>query len=243
MACLLLGRIYVLRLQGVYRIFVVYLVAEIAGPVLYQFVGIDYTTLFLISRPIYWVLYISMVYALAKAIMSSAPGVYRLSRKVLQWSFGAAAAAGVVTFAFSGVPTTWTVSPDFLLLFARILERSFALTAFLLLVGVLAFLLWFPVQVPRNLAIFSGGYLVFFAVTVTSLFIGDFVSRNSEKLINAATGLVSLACYVWWLVALSKAGEEQPVRIGHSWKPAEQQKLIGRLGEINDALLASSRRM
>ncbi len=247
LAVLLLIRIYLLRLQGVYRIFVVYLIAEIVGPLAYavlrKAIGLDYRVWFLLSRPLYWFLYIAMVYALSQTVMRSVPGVSRLSRKVLQWSFIAAAIAGMAAFVLGGSPYAGAGSLRFLTLLARSLERSFTLTALLLLVGVLGFLLWFPVQVPRNLAVFSAAYLVFFAVTVATLFAGDlFPKGNSAQFISRAIETLSAVCYIWWLVTLDKAGEHQPVRVGHIWKPAEQENLMTQLNAINDALLSGSRR-
>jgi hypothetical protein len=247
LAVLLLIRIYFLRLQGVYRVFVIYLIAEIVGPLAYavlqKAVDFDYRIWFLLSRPLYWFLYIAMVYALSQTVMRSVPGVYRLSRKVLQWSFIAAAVAGMAVFVLGGTTYTSGGSLHFLVILARSLERSFTLTALLLLAGVLGFLLWFPVQVPKNLAVFSGAYLVFFAVTVATLFAGDFFPKgDSAKFISRAIEIISAVCYIWWLVTLDKAGEQQPVRIGHIWKPAEQANLMTQLNAINDALLSGSRR-
>ncbi len=242
----LLVRLYLLRLQGVYRIFVVYLIAEIIGPLAFaalrKLVNIDYRLWFLVSRPVYWFLYIAMVYALSRAVMRSVPGVYRLSRQVLKWCFIAAGIIGSATLVLAGPPNARSGTLHFLVLLARSLERSFTLTALVLLAGVLGFLLWFPVQVPRNLAVFSGAYLVFFAFTAITLFAGDFFPNADRALyITRAMEIVSALCYIWWLAKLNKAGEEQPVRIGHIWKPAEQEQLMTKLNAINDALLGASR--
>jgi hypothetical protein len=245
-ALVLLIRLYFLRLQGVYRVFVVYLIAEILGPLLYLLSGtifrLDYRVLYLSSRPIYWFLYIAMVYALARVIMRSVPGVYDLSRKVLQVSFIAAVVVGGAVFVLGRAPSSHSDPLHVLTLLGRNLERSVTLTALLLLLGVLGFMLWFPVQVPRNLAVFSGAYLVFFTATVIALFLGDFFRvGNSARILSRAIEVISALCYCWWLFTLSKAGEQEPVRLGHGWKPAEQEKLMTKLNAINEALLAGSR--
>jgi hypothetical protein len=245
-ALLLLIRLYFLRLQGVYRVFVVYLIAEILGPLLYTLSGklfrVDYRVLYFCSRPIYWFLYIAMVYALARVIMRGVPGVYDLSRKVLQASFLAAAVVGGAVFVLYRAPDSHSDPLHFLSLLGRSLERSVTLTALLLLLGVLGFMLWFPVQVPRNLAVFSGAYLVFFTATVITLFSGEFIrAGNSARILSRAIEIVSALCYCWWLFTLSKAGEQEPVRIGHIWRPADQDKLMNKLNAINEALLTGSR--
>lgn len=241
-ACLLLIRLFALRLQGVYRIFVVFLIAEILGFVFYVIskliVGTDYRLWFLCSRPVYWFLYLAMVYALARVVMSTVPGVYGLSRKVLHLSTVIAALVGTAVFFADKAPKAHAALPSLILL-SRSLERSFTLTALLLLLGVLGFVLYFPVQVPRNLAVFSGAYVVYFTVTTASLFASDFLpAGNSAVFLTRVTEIMSGLCYCWWLLTLSRAGEFQPVRVGHIWAPAEQEKLLTKLNAINEALLA-----
>jgi hypothetical protein len=176
--------------------------------------------------------------------MKTVPGVYDLSHKVLKWSFIAAAAVGSASLIFGGVASSKSGTIGVLTAFAKALERSFALTSFVLLVGVLLFLLWFPVQVPRNLAVFSAAYLAFFGITVASLFVAYFIpsDRSAAGFMTKAVEGASVACYILWLVTLNRAGEEQPVRVGHIWKPADQQKLLQQLDAINATLLTGARR-
>ncbi len=109
------------------------------------------------------------------------------------------------------------------------------------LVAMLLFLLWFPVEVPRNTMIFSAGYIIFFAVKSLSLFFRYF-SAEALPLINIAIQMLSAMCCLYWLFFLSPSGETVPVRLGHIWKPQEQKRLLGQLDAINATLLRSARR-
>jgi hypothetical protein len=50
------------------------------------------------------------------------------------------------------------------------------------------------------------------------------------------------ACLLVWLVYLDRRGEQRKIRPGHSWRRADQERLIGQLEAINAALVRSARR-
>jgi hypothetical protein len=120
-------------------------------------------------------------------------------------------------------------------------DQTVSTVLLLSLVAMLLFLLWFPVDVPRNTVIFSAGYLIFFAVKSLSLFFRYF-SSEALPFISVAIQVVTAFCYLYWLFLLTLAGETVPVRLGHRWKPQEQERLLGQLDAINATLLRSARR-
>ncbi len=119
-------------------------------------------------------------------------------------------------------------------------DQTVSTVLLLSLVAMLLFLLWFPVDVPRNTVIFSAGYLIFFAVKSLSLFFRYFSSEALPS-INVSIQLVTAACYLYWLFFLTLGGETAPVRLGHRWKPQEQERLLVQLDAINATLLRSAR--
>lgn len=246
LACLVLGNLFRLRLQGVYRVFSVFLMVEI--PMLIVSLGggswffhIDYRIWWLVMRLPYWTLYVWMVYALLQAVMHEYPGVHKLSAKVLNGSIAVAAVVGGLTAAHSLYLLKLNTS-----ILARLsaggaaLERTASIACLILLLGVLGFLLWFPVQVPRNLVVFSVTYVVFFAANVVSYSV---YSGSNFKVVGWSVLIVSCLSYSCFLLFLTEAGEHAPARIGHSWKPGDQERLLEQLGAINAAVLGAGRRV
>lgn len=124
---------------------------------------------------------------------------------------------------------------------AETLDQTVTTVLLLALLSMLAFLFWFPVDVPRNAVVFSAGYIIFFAIRSLALFFRYF-SPDAVVAISLSIQAVSAVCYLYWLFFLTPLGETVPVRLGHRWKPQEQERLLGQLGAINTTLLRSARR-
>ena len=245
LACLVLGRLFWLRLHGVYRVFALFLMVEIPTLILSEagsrwagrWFPIDYRIWWSVTRIPYWILYVWMVYALLQAVMHEYPGLHKLSARVLNGSVAVAAVVGGLTAARSLylLKSNGDVR-DLLATGGAALERTASVACLILLLGVLGFLLWFPVEVPRNLVIFSITYVAFFAANVVSY---SFYSRS--RLVDWSVLIVSCLCYSSFLLFLTEAGEHAPARIGHSWKPADQERLLEKLGALNAAVLGAGR--
>jgi hypothetical protein len=250
----LIVRLLSLRLHSVYRVFCLLLAFEVvtSGVVLWFHFSppdVDYRVAWLSFTPIGWILYLATAYALLNALLKKFPGILSFSRRVLHVSFFVAALIGVLT-----------ARPEFLAHVERldaehhigrlphlvaaglVGERIFSMVAALAILATLAFILWFPVQLPRNLTVFSVGLAVYFAARAGLMLAWSFFPSINVGLFNATTLFILTACLVYFLIFINKAGEEAPVRIGHSWNAAEQQRLIGQLEAMNAALLRSARR-
>ena len=227
-------------MQGVYRVFSWFLVFEVPTMILslgsYRWWNIDYRLFWLATRLPYWLLYVWMVYAQVRAVMHEYPGISRLSARVLNGSIAAAALVGGIMTAralyllgLDGDPWVRAFAA------ATLLERTASLTSLILLLGVLGFLVWFPVAVPRNLVVFSTIYIVFFASNVVSY---SFYGSHYEALVWSVL-VLGCICYTCWLLFLTKAGEQAPASIGHSWNPADRDRLLEQLGAINATLVSA----
>jgi len=243
LACLVLVHLFKLRLHGVYRVFAVFLMVEIPMLTLSLadrwFFYIDYRAWWLVMRLPYWTLYVWMVYALLQAVMHEYPGVHKLSARVLNGSIALAAVVGGLTAARSLylLKSNGSILGR-LLVSGAAMEQTASVACLILLLGVLGFLLWFPVVVPRNLAVFSVTYVVFFAANVVSY---SFYSLSNFRLVGWSVLIVACLCYSCFLRFLTEAGERAPARLGHSWKPGDQERLLEQLGAINAAVLGAGR--
>jgi Ca2+/Na+ antiporter len=186
-----------------------------------------------------------MVYALLEAMLANLPGILRVSRKILNVGFAAALLIALLTARpeyFASSLSASAVSANRALSVVFVLERVISMAAVLILLAMLAFILWFPVQMPRNLAIFSIGFVAFFAVRVALLLIHTYWANADSRVLSDITSFALAGCCAYWLVLINPDGEKKPVRMGHSWGPIEQRRLMGQLEAMNDALLRAARR-
>jgi hypothetical protein len=240
------------RLPGVYRIFVAFLAFQLLESLLslalYAFnsvLHLDYRLLWMPLQVIAWVLSLWLAYALLSEILKSLPGILRFSRVVLNVVFTLAILLAVVTVVpeYSAAGGAKFADPiDRLLIAVFVLNRAVAMAALLVLACILAFILWFPVEMRRNLAVFSLGLVIYFAAKVALLLARSYLSHESTRLLSTTMAFVLAACFAYWIVSISSRGQAIPVRWGHSWRLEEQRRLVTQLESMNAALLRAGAR-
>ena len=253
LTAVLVVRLLSLRLHRVYIIFAIFLgygllqslvqLAEVALRNPQQF---DYRVTWMVIRPPAWILSLWMVHSLLAAILRKLPGISRLSNSLFQTIFLGAAGLALLTaipeYLNRGSLATTVI--DRALVLGLALERATSIAAILVLMAMLIFILWFPVEMPRNLAVFSAGMVVYFAAKTALLlmltYLPQFYSLHREP-ISIAISYVLAGCLAYWTIFIDSRGELRQVRLGHSWQASEQHKLIGQLEAINAALLATRR--
>jgi hypothetical protein len=250
LAIALIIRLLALRLHSVYRVFCAFLIVDLFSSLVFlleksAYLRLDYRLTWMTIRPIIWILCLWMVYALLDAMLGNLPGILRISRKLLNFAFVAALILAFFTgfpeysassLSGSGSAIERGVGATF------VIERVIFMAAVLVLFAILAFILWFPVQMPRNLAVFSIGFAVYFSTITALLLINTYWPHTDLRLVSDIATFTLAACYLYWLIFINRAGETRPVRMGHSWGREEQQRLIGELEAMNAALLRASRR-
>ena len=188
------------------------------------------------------------MYSLAKAILAELPGILRFSKILLNIVFLAAIVTG-----FSSVKSEYWLTPaknfhervDRLIYVFFLADKGISTAAVLILIAILAFILWFPVKMTRNLAIFSVGFVVFFASkTGLKLLTMYWLPDVSTRLIlDICVSSVLVLCFIYWLVFIGPKGQTASVRIGHGWRLDEQKRLLEQLEALNGALMRSSHRL
>ena len=254
LALLLIIRIAAIRvrLPGVYRVFVAFLAFQLLESllslVLYALdtkLHLDYRVLWMSLQVISWVLSLWMAYALLSEILKSLPGILRFSRVVLNVIFTLAIVLALLTVVpeYSAAGGAKFTNPiDRVLIAVFVLNRAVAMAALLVLACILAFILWFPVEMRRNLAIFSVGLVAYFAVKVALLLARSYLSHESTRLLSTTMAFVVAACFAYWIVFITQQGQVVQVRWGHSWRLDEQRRLMNQLQSMNTALLRAAAR-
>jgi hypothetical protein len=250
LAVALILRLLLLRLHTVYRVFCAFLVLDLLSSLvfflekLFYRPGMDYRVTWMIIRPLAWALSLWMVYALLDAMLAKLQGILRLSRKILNIAFAAALLGAFLTARPEYLASGLASSPDPVnraLAIMLVLQRVIFLAALLVLLAIIAFILWFPVEMPRNLAVFSFGFVVFFSIGTVVFLLHTYWPPAGPRVFDIASFALA-ACYAYWLLFINRAGETLPVLMGHSWEPGQQQRMIAELEAMNAALVRPSRR-
>jgi hypothetical protein len=240
-----------LRLHRVYKLFCIFLAYELIPSALAFWIyfahprGVEYRVVWLLFEPLGLVLSLAMVYIVVSALLATLPGVRKFARGLLNVTFLAAVILGAVTARPEFLSVAHRGLRDriaSLVVGATVADRVISSVALLILAAALLFILWFPVEMPRNLSVFSIGFLVYFGARTSLLIAYSFGAHVNFDLLNILVLLVFSACLLYWLIFINKAGEEAPARMGHSWNAVEQQRLIAQLEAMNATLLRAARR-
>jgi hypothetical protein len=254
LALVLIIRLAVIRvrLPGVYRVFVAFLTFQVIdsliGLALYAFyreLRLDYRLVWMPLQAISWVLSLWMVYALLSEILKSLPGILRFSRVVLNVIFAVAILLALLTVVpeYSAAGGASFANPiDRFLIAVFVLNRAVAMAALLVLACILVFILWFPVEMRRNLAVFCLGLVVYFTTKVALLLARSYLSHENSRLLSTTMAFVVAGCFTYWIVSITPHGQAVRVRWGHSWRVEEQRRLMTQLESMNTALLRAATR-
>jgi hypothetical protein len=255
LSIILIVRLLNLRLHSVYRIFCIFLAFDLLFSIvswveeLLHNPRLDYRITWICLSVVGWILSLCLVYGLLQAILAGLPGILHFSRKLLNVTFIAVVMVSLLTIkldvAVSGTSGYLAEFVDPIGRAVRMafdLERVISTVALLVLVLILIFVLWFPVQMARNLAIFSIGCVVYFAAKTGLLLTRGLWSEQTLFIVSNIIAFVLAGCYAYWAIFISREGEAARVRIGHRWDAGEQQRLIGQLEAMNASLLRAARR-
>jgi hypothetical protein len=240
---LLLLRLATLNRQKLYVVFSIYLLFDLVQSLLAfmqkytTLINVDYRVLWIGMRTVSWVLFLWLVYTLIESLLVRFPGVLRFARKLLNGVFIAALLIG----ALSAKPEYESLDPSGAhrshlreaLFIAFVLERMMAMVALLVLGSILVFTLWFPVRMPKNLAVFSFGFIVCFGGELIVLLVESFWVHGPSVAMSIILISLTAACYLYWLLLLSPKGELASVTVGHSWSKPDQQRLMGQQDAMN----------
>ena len=97
------------------------------------------------------------------------------------------------------------------------------------------FLLWFPVEVSRNTAIFAAVFVLlmlkdWIMLLILNLHPRELATASSENILLDLTG------QIYWIFMVKPFGEVVTTVTGHRWNLAETQRLLGQLNAMNARL-------
>jgi hypothetical protein len=117
-------------------------------------------------------------------------------------------------------------------------ERTMDLALVLLLLSIAAFLAWFPVVLPRNVAYYLAGFSAFFIARWAGAFaLGTYPRFRTE--LSTAELAFSLLCLLAMAWSMRSQGERETLVAGRRWNEAEMDRLHRQLDALNARLTKS----
>ena len=219
LALVLIVRLLSLRdkREGVYVVFALFLAFQLLSSTEYRILSrwfaneFDYRVVWIASTFAGWLFSLSLVDSLAKAVLAGLPGVFRFSRILLNSVFPLAIIGALLTVRGEYFITgAWRYADpmDRLVTVGSVVDRAISMASLLVLVAILAFILWFPVRMPRNLAIISVGLVVYFGsktglALLRSYAVAGTISKSAQDLrewLSIGVSVVVVCCFLYWII-------------------------------------------
>lgn len=230
--CLLVWRLGNQKLHQAYRWFFFYLVFDLtesfSGLIPLQERGAIIR--YLLGQAIKTTLASFVVLEIYNLALAERKALARFSRSLVGYAFvGSFLLSVIIQLATTKSSTIQSLLLRYTLVFEGVMDSTQLL--FLVVMGM--FLIWFPVEIRRNLQVYISGFVVYFAARWIVLVIRQYFKN---EWLNVASYAVTLVCIGFWIWAMQTAGEKEKTITGHRWNPEEMERLKLQLDEINDSL-------
>jgi hypothetical protein len=230
--------------NGLYRVYG-YFFAYLAADSLETVVGILFQTrrrlyaeIYFTGQSVKMLLAVFVLLELYQIALERHPALARFGRRTVSYVLAVAAlGAGLAISLDRNIPPG---RPPVLHRF-NTFERTMDLWMLLFLVIICGFMVWFPVRLKRNGALYIGGFIIYFLSRSAGLLFRNLTPQWMHP-IDDALGIASISCLIVWLCALSRKGEEVTTVVGHRWRLEDTKRLTGQLEAINTKLVRLSRR-
>lgn len=235
-------RLYLLGLHGKYRFFFGFLVLQTARTLALAPFDVrrsTYAWIFFYTQPLLWLAYVLVVHELYSLVLASYRGISTFGRRAMYGLLGVSVLVSCASLVLS-----WRGPVEAFPILRTLmqLERGvdFSLVVFLLL--ILAFLVWYPVPLNRNVVIHSFIYFVYFLTHTTVLLIRSMGGWGINRAASTVAMGIAAGCAVAWLSLMSKGGEERVYRERISRAPGNEKHLLASLEALNSTLLRAGRK-
>jgi hypothetical protein len=223
-----------------YRFFFVYLVFRVPYGICLLVLDVKsglYQKFWTVTAPLFWLLYILVVFELCGLILEKHKGLYTLGR----WAMYLAMAVSVTVSVLSLLPRITPAMPQETRIMGYVYatERGvdFSLAIFILL--ILFFLTRYPVPLSRNVVVHAVVVSLFFLSNTLVVILHSVFGLQLKNEVNMFFMGTSSACLVAWLVLLNAKGERVRVRTLHFGR-GDEQRILHQLDSLNETLLRAS---
>jgi hypothetical protein len=232
----LMLKLFLSGLAATYRYLFAYLaveLAEFAVAMLDPGYGMLYSCTYVAGQATKTVLGILVVLELYRLALADQPALARFGRRTVGIVLGVAALLAACGLRLdSSVPSgqSWLLH-DFLSF-----ERTMDVCVLIFLVLISLFMVWFPVRIKKNVALYIWGFAIYWLARSSGLLLINVLPVRFTVPLGTAMLLVRIGCLLTWLFVLQPEGEETTAVLGHRWNPGAMGRLMDQLKSINASL-------
>ena len=175
-----------------------------------------------------------IVLELYTLVLRDLKGIASTSRRYLKVCLGLAIVGSLLLLLLEQTPHTLVTT-------FKVVDRALVTSLLIFVLLLTAFLVYYPVPINRNLVVYSIGYAVYFLAKAGGLLALN-ITHSWVHQVDAVVIAASTVSMLFWLVGLSRRGEEKTLVIGHLWNREDQDRVLERLKAINESLLRPGRR-
>ena len=236
---ILLGLVLRLRVTGLsqtYPWFFGYLIFASLQNLLspfFPFDSVNYRYYWLVTQALLTCFCALIVLELYALVLRDLTGIASASRRYLKTCLGLAIVGSLLFLLLEQTPHT--VVSIFM-----VIDRALFTSLLIFVLLLTAFLAYFPIPINRNLVVYSIGYAVYFMAKASGLLAKN-ITHAWVRQLDAVVLTASTISMLFWLVGLSRQGEEKTLVIGHLWNRQDQDKVLERLKAINASLLGAGK--
>lgn len=200
----------------------------------------EYAYVYLWTEPVLWLAYAAVCYEIYGLVFEKYTGLSILSRRTLVIVLAVASAVSFYA-ASRHMSHAWDVFP--LLRNVGTYSRVVLGTMLLFLVAVLGFMLWFRMEVKRNIAVYTVAYSLLFV----GVEMGHYLSASTGPLGTPAANFLMIASLdvvlTGWLLVFRRAGEFQSSHFGPVPNPMKEQELLAALEHLNQLAFTAAKKI
>jgi hypothetical protein len=199
-----------------------------------------YANFWCVTTVLLWILYLLIAYELYSSVLDNYPGISALGRSTVVALFGIS--IGVVILTLGVDLQTASTRFDYILRYFTVTERALSSTMVFLLLGISAFLAWFPVPLPRNVVTHCLLLAAYFLSKGFAYLVRNVAGADVTRTVSTGVLLVWMLCLLGWLVFMTRKGQQAIISLRERWDPSEQERLLGQLQAMNALLLRATRK-
>jgi hypothetical protein len=220
------------KLAGLYRVLVLYFLADLLQSLLALSLPGFAFQVYAATQLIKWILSFGFLLELCGSALGPQPALAKFARGTVGTLLAVSVAISSASI-FAGLPRS--LDPDRVATAFNRFDRTVDSTVAIFLLFISGFLLWYPVKVRRNAAVYITGFILYFFTRWALLLGMDMLPEYHHQLSAALLG-VALACMTFWVLMMRAEGETAVTVTGHRWNPAEAERLTLQLDTLNARL-------
>jgi hypothetical protein len=232
----LLIRIVICRLHQIYPWTFRYWLGQAAATAVLLAIPLSngaYFFAYVAAQSINLTLSVFVLQELYATALAAHPGLSVFGRRSM---LAVLAAAGTLALAGLGVDSTVMAGQYWRIHRFLTLTRTVEFVILVFLLVISAFLLWFPVKIRRNVAVYIAGFFFYYVLQASVFLSHNLLPQKYSQAISMTSLIAALISLLIWLVGLRAESATPATVSGHGWNPLAAARLSVELNGINAAL-------